>query len=359
MGRLNIPRQQVTAAAAALALAFGGGCVGTDAPKTVAKKPDVTQPGVLPSPQEMMGPAPATASLNGGVVQAGGTQPAGPVAGPVAPVAVAPAPSALTKMMTRPEKKVPATDMAVAWRPQIAYLPDQTRNGAMGAGIAGQLFLFGGQKLEFALADGPLTVDLIDETPRPAGQPAATPERWQFDKETLRKLRTVDETFGKSYVLFLPWPAYKPDITKVKISARYDPENGHTLFQKPTVLSIDPSGPLGSTKVWDGVTTTVPAGSMGSTPGRMQPFGGMPPSGAMPPAGGMSPGNFPGPIPLGGGPVSSGPTMTPAVGPGVGGSMSLMPPAPANSMPLGQMPLGPPTNEPLMPFAFTAGPGQK
>ncbi len=45
-------------------------------------------------------------------------------------------------------------------------------------------------------------------------------------------LQAVDETFGKSYVLFLPWPAYKPDITKICISARYDPENSHTLYAK-------------------------------------------------------------------------------------------------------------------------------
>ena len=321
-------RRQLTAAGAALALALGGGCVTADAAKKAeSKKPDVTQPGVLPPPQEMMRPASATAP-GGGVVQAGGTytgagQPGSVPNAPVAVPAAAPSVSPLAKLLTRPEKKVPATEMAVAWRNRIAYLPDPSRNGAMGAGLAGQLFLYGGPKLEFALADGTLTVDLIDETPRPAGQPAATPERWQFDKATLRNLRTVDETFGKSYVLFLPWPAYKSDITKVRISARYDPDNGQTLYAQHSTVSIDTSGPLG-TQVWDGTTTTGPgAGNAGPTGGRsQQPFG----AGALPPSGGMAPGAFPAAIPLGGG-----------------------------AMPLGPVPPGPATNEPLLPFAITVG----
>ncbi len=167
----------------------------------------------------------------------------------VLPPAIAPTPPTMQMPQPTPptvsceEKKVTATDVAVAWRNQIAYKPDPTQNGAKSAGIAGQLFLVGGEKMEFAMADGTLTVDLTDETPRPAGQPAATPERWQIDKNTLRKLRTTDETFGKSYVLFLPWSAYKADITKVKISVRYDPDNGHTLYQKPTVVTFGSENP--------------------------------------------------------------------------------------------------------------------
>ena len=297
-------KQHLPLIAAVALLALGSGCLTTDANKTSEpKKPDVTQPGVLPPPQEMLRPASALAPA-GPVVPAGGAQPA-PIAPTVAvtPPRTVPTPtvgaSAIAKLTGRAERKVPATEMAVAWRNRIAFLPDPSRNGAMGCGLAGQMFLYGGQKLEFAEADGTLTIDLIDETPRPAGQPAAKPERWQFDKNTLRNLRTTDETFGKSYVLFLPWPAYKPDITKVRISARYDPDNGHTLYERPTVVSIDTSAPLGAVPVWDGVTTVTPIGA-GPGAARTQPFGGSTiPSGA--PA--LSP------VPLGGGPIA--PTGTP------------------------------------------------
>ena len=144
-------------------------------------------------------------------------------------------------------------------------LPDPSRNGAMGAGLAGQMFLFGGPNLQFAQADGTLTVDLIDETPRPPGQTGAKPERWQFDKNTLRNLKTVDETFGKSYVLFLPWPAYRSDISRVRVSARYDPDSGHTLFSGPSVVSIYDPTPLGA-PVWDGRSTVTPGKCRPSEP---------------------------------------------------------------------------------------------
>lgn len=277
----------LTAVAAAL-LAFGSGCVTADAKKTGSKKPDVTQPGVLPPPQETTRAAPVAGP--GGVVQASASVPAPVAAAP--PAAPSVSMPSLSKLTAKMERKLIATEMAVGWQPRVAYLPDPARSGRMSPGVAGQMFLFGGPKLEFVQADGTLTVDLVDETPRPAGQPAATPERWQFDAATLRNLQTRDETFGKSYVLFLPWPAYKPDITKVRISARYDPESGHPLFATPSTITIDTSAPFGA-PVWSdqGTTTgTKPTASAPPVPGpaAMTGIGGMP---LMPqqPAGGQPP----------------------------------------------------------------------
>jgi hypothetical protein len=130
--------------------------------------------------------------------------------------------------------------MTVVWNQKIAPLPDPTKNGAPGNGIAGQLFLCG-RTNQFACANGTLTVDLVDETPRPAGQRAATPERWVFDKDTLRNLQTTDETFGKSYVLFLPWPGDHSDVTRVKLTVRYDPESGDALHAVPTTVTFERS----------------------------------------------------------------------------------------------------------------------
>lgn len=310
-------------AGAALLLALGSGCVTADSTRNAVKKPDVTQPGVLPPPQDLMKPASALGP-GGTVVPAGGAgAPAATTPVPVpGVVATAPPVSPLAKLVGRTERKIPATEMAVTWRNRIAFLPDPSRNGALGAGLAGQLFLFGGPKLEFAQADGTLTVDLIDETPRPAGQPGAKPERWQFDKNTLRNLKTVDETWGKSYVLFLPWPAYKPDITKVRISVRYDPDNGHTLYSPASSLTIDTSAPLGA-PVWDG---TGPTGGAGNQP-RYQSHAGMQPGGMLPGAmlpGAMAPGVMPhnaAPLSINSTPIPLGATPNPAPGPMVTGSM--------------------------------------
>lgn len=270
-------KQHLPLIAAAL-LALGSGCMTADSTRTadVPKKPDVTQPGVLPPPQEVLKPATGVTPDISTITPAGGMLPGAARTAPVQPAA-APGAAPITKMLSRPEKKMIATDFAIGWQNRIGHLPDPSRNGAMGTGLVGQMYLFGGNKLDFVLADGTVTVDLIDETPRPPGQPAATPERWQLDKNTLRNLRTVDETFGRSYVLFLPWPAYRPDITKVKISARYDPEVGHTLFAAPTTVTIDTSAPVGA-PVWDKVSSSSSPGGAapsGPTAGpQPQPFGG-------------------------------------------------------------------------------------
>jgi hypothetical protein len=295
-----------------------------------------------------MNPAPAAP---GAVVPAGGTQPAAQAPGAPAP-AHTPASSAapLAKFIAKP--KVSASEMQIAWRNRIAYLPDPSHNGAMGPGLVGQMFLFGGPKLEFALADGTLTVDLLDETPRPAGQPGAKPERWQFDKNTLRSLKTADETFGKSYVLFLPWPAYRPDITKVRIAARYDPDTGHTLYAAPTVVSLDHTTPFGA-PVWDGSTTTItPGRGAGPLVDRPQlPLSAAPPipmGGSAPNPAALAPGFAP--IPLGGGSAHGGAPPVP--------SQPIAPSAPPTTLPImpaGTMPLGPASMEPLSPIAITVG----
>jgi hypothetical protein len=148
------------------------------------------------------------------------------------------------------ENKVEATEMTVLWRNRPAYLPDPSRNGEMCTGLAGQLFLYG-PGMQFAQADGKLMITLFDDTPRPPGQEPNKPEVWAFDKDTLRKLVTVDERFGKSYALFLPWPSYRADVTKIRVSVRYDPEEGHSLSLSDTKITIDTSTKSESTPLAD------------------------------------------------------------------------------------------------------------
>jgi len=153
--------------------------------------------------------------------------------------------STFSKMTGKIEKRVQATEITILWRNKIDHLPDPTRNGAMGAGLVGQLFLFG-PGMQFAPADGKLTVALYDETARAPGQAAAEPQVWEFTKETLKSLMTPDERFGMSYALFLPWPSYRPDVTSIRIAARYEPEQGNKLYPPESRITIDNSGPGGN-----------------------------------------------------------------------------------------------------------------
>lgn len=315
--------------AAGLLLALGTGCAGTQGAGGTtqtarAQRPDVLKPGVLPPPNELLRPAGALANPPGAVVPAGGAL----SAAPVVPAGGAPQPpgakpAALAKLMARERPPVPAGELQVAWRKQIGHLPDPTKNGVPVPGVVGQMFLYGGPMMEFVEANGVLTIDLVDDTPRPDGRPAAKAERWQFPKEVLRRMKTGNETFGKSYVLFLPWPDYRPDITRVRVSARYDPEDGHTLFAQPTTVTFDNAPEWNSTTV---TTTTSP---------------------------GVKPGTMVGALPL--------PDAPPA--PSYGPPIAIPPPTlptPAGAPTLGPIPPGAPVvpaapAAPLPPLSFTVG----
>jgi hypothetical protein len=131
----------------------------------------------------------------------------------------------------------PVAEVATAWRNKIEYLPNPAAAGALQPGLAGQIFLYTADA-QPATANGRLIIDLIDETPRLAGIPPLTPERWEFTKEVLKNLRTLDERFGECYVVFLPWPTYRPDVTHVRLRVCYLPENGGFPIYAPETRLI-------------------------------------------------------------------------------------------------------------------------
>ncbi len=254
----------------------------------------------------------------------------------------------------------PATEMTVLWRNRVDYLPDPARNGEMGPGLVGQLFLFG-PNLQFAEANGRLVVALYDESPRSPGQQPNKPECWEFTKETLQKLKTPDERFGMSYALFLPWPTYRPDVTRVRIAVRYDQENGHSLYAPETWITLDTSvpGSGAAAALWsrsslapgDGIgpppssASLVPFSPASPFPSPTSPLSQSPPSPSASATGGSA-GVAPsapqehGTRPTGG-LGQSGPGSPPAA-PGVGPFAPLAPPPMVNGLPYGALTPAPP-----------------
>lgn len=191
-------------------------------------------------------------------------------------------------------KGPPVAQIEGAWRNHLDHLPDPAKGGAMSPGLAGQVFLFD-RALRFAPANGSLTVEMFDES-KPGFRNASAPRvgQWTFDRETLKGLKAVDETFGDSYTLFLPWPDYRPDISRVRLAVRYDPDGGAPLFASAATITLDASGG----QVWTGETTTAaPAGLPPAAPAPL-PQGVMP---LAPPAPRGAAGN-----PAGGGPMPPG-----------------------------------------------------
>lgn len=217
MGRL---RSLIACPAVLALLGLGTGCAGGGFWKK----------GPTTLPPEITGGPNGRAESNA-VVPAGGISP------------LAQVPSSLARLTGKSDRsaKGTATTLIPAWQNHIDYLPDPAREGAMGPGLAGQLFVFD-QYDQPAHLNGSITIDLYDETKRPPGAQPNKPERWKFNKDVVKALRSVDERFGPNYVLFLPWPAYRPDVTRVRIMVKYEPENGaFPIRALETRLTLDPT----------------------------------------------------------------------------------------------------------------------
>jgi hypothetical protein len=231
------------------------------------------------------GGPPPEAKTDANVKQAAATVPA------AAPAALA----NLGKLAAVDKHKGGVAEFALTWQPKIAYLPDPTNNGAMGAGVVGQVFMYGpGYKP--AQANGKLVVEMFDETVRSgSGEPShARLGTWTFDKESLRLSMTMDERFGKCYVIFLRWPDYKPEYTKLKLTARFDPDKGYPLYAPTSMLTLDQSNGEPATITRSQTIVTGSAASGATIPGGFMG----PPAGAA----AAAPAAFPplNPVPVGG-----------------------------------------------------------
>lgn len=141
----------------------------------------------------------------------------------------------------------PATQVVCFWHRQLTPLPNPAKDGILTPGLAGQVFLITNESNP-AEVNGDVTIAVYDDTPRTGGAAAKTPEVWHFTQETLKKLATTDERFGRSYVLFLPWPTEWQDVTTIRILARYDPVGGTTLHASEVRVVLDTSN--GGGPVW-------------------------------------------------------------------------------------------------------------
>lgn len=145
----------------------------------------------------------------------------------------------------QPPATAPTAQVVTTWNNQVVFAADPMRGGQENPGLTGRVYLFGPEISTPHPGDGTIIVDLFDVTSKgPTGQPVHL-ERWEFDKETLKKFLKQD-LFGWGYTLFLPWGTYKPDFQRVNLSVTYTPSNGQgTSVTAPiTALSVDHSATL-------------------------------------------------------------------------------------------------------------------
>lgn len=136
----------------------------------------------------------------------------------------------------------PASQVLCFWQRRLVTLPDPTKDGQSVPGLVGQMFLITSDN-QPADVTGSLTIAMDDVTPRPPGHPPQTREVFHYTQQVLNQLATQDERFGKSYALYLMWPAEWRDVTAVAINVRYDSPNGPVLNANEAQLVIETGGP--------------------------------------------------------------------------------------------------------------------
>jgi hypothetical protein len=131
---------------------------------------------------------------------------------------------------------------AATWQTYVVFAADPAREGARTPGLVGRLYLFGQQADIPIVAPGKVEVRLYPDIPE-AKAPVAPLEVWQFDPETL-KGKLQHDVIGWGYSLALPWSTYKPDLSRVRLTVRFEPSKGGApLFAQETHLTLHGDGP--------------------------------------------------------------------------------------------------------------------
>jgi hypothetical protein len=125
--------------------------------------------------------------------------------------------------------------VVATWQNSVLFTPDPANQGKMSPGLAGRMYLFG-PEISFPLVgDGSLLVGLFDETK--GGSTLL--DLWEIDAGTLKRLLKQDR-IGWGYTVYLPWPRYSPEISKVRLKIEYRPAKGTPLYTENAVtLSPD------------------------------------------------------------------------------------------------------------------------
>lgn len=162
------------------------------------------------------------------------------------------------------ESGSPVARMIANWDKNIYEAPDPMRGGAPNIGLMGQIMLFGPDVVDPLTGVGELYVELYDHTPREHGGQPKRLEIWQIDPETFQRMLQRDDTLGWAYSVFLPWSTYRPDITKVYLSATFTPAQGAPVTAPGTLLALDHTS-LKGVAVWQ-ASHQVPAPAVPPSP---------------------------------------------------------------------------------------------
>jgi len=131
---------------------------------------------------------------------------------------------------------------AATWQTYVLFAADPTHEGASTPGLAGRLFLFGQQADMPIIASGKAQVRLYSDEPGAATSDAPL-EIWNLDPDTL-KGKLQRDAIGWGFSLLLPWGTYRPELTHVRLTVRFEPTHGGpALYAQETHLALHGQGP--------------------------------------------------------------------------------------------------------------------
>jgi hypothetical protein len=133
------------------------------------------------------------------------------------------------------------SEVMVRWDHRIRVTEDSVSGGVPLPGIAGRVYLFNSN--QSVDAHGKVAVQMVDMTDVRPGVPPRKIASWEFDPESLKRLKREDVA-GYGYTLFLPWAEYDPAVRRVQLQVTYYPKNGSPYFASPQLVSLQSeSGP--------------------------------------------------------------------------------------------------------------------
>ena len=127
--------------------------------------------------------------------------------------------------------------MLTVFDPRIFTTADTQQRGRTMTGLAGRVYLLNEEGRKMEEASGRMFVEMYDVTAVRDGGEAKKLVEWQFDPQSLKKLKR-DDQIGSGYTLFLPWETYRPEVKQVKLQLAYVEPNGSPHYAEPTMVTL-------------------------------------------------------------------------------------------------------------------------
>lgn len=129
---------------------------------------------------------------------------------------------------------MPVNEVMTYWEPGIRIITSYP-TGAPLPGIAGRVYLMNDDVKDMVDARGEIVVRLHDRTQGADSEKWL--QQWIFHEADLKKLKKKD-LVGDGYTLFLPWPEYRPEISKIELRLAYFPRGGTPHFAESTPFAL-------------------------------------------------------------------------------------------------------------------------